>query len=258
MDILIVMLASGLVVLTVWGFISPRGQWRVLVAWSRREPYAHEPGAGAITLQRIVAGIGVVILAIAGWSMYSGYLESLPGAGEPPGPVEQMWGSPAPVVVNRVFTPLGNPPATLVKQAILKYQVVDGPSRDPQYLFSLGHLEVKDADKGIGYIGRNPGPGLTALDTADLVVEVRGDRACIPQEVVVNEDKDTVQIAVYYGQPNPSDGSNAVNLAHCKAKPSADKALSVLIPIDLSEQLGDRSVVTLDGGKKIPVVKVLD
>lgn len=258
MKILIVALASGLAVLTVWGFISPRGQWRVLAAWSRREPYAHEPGAGVVAVQRIVAGVGIVILATVGCSMYGSYLDTLPKAQRPPGPVEQMWGSPAPRVVNRVFTPLETPPAGLVSQAVVSYQVVNGGSRDPQYLFSLPHFAVKNADKGIGYLGHDPQPGLSALDTADLVVEVRGDRACIPQQVVVEEDDETVRIAVYYGQPNPSDGSNAVNLAHCAAKPSAAKARTVLVPVDLATYLGSRKVVTFDGAKKLPAVKVID
>lgn len=258
MKILIVICAGGLAVLTVWGFISPRGQWRVLVGWSRREPSANEPGAGVVAVQRIVAGAGIVVLVVSGWSMYTSYLDSLPAPAAPPGPVEKMWGSPAPVVVNRVFTPLQAPPAGLVEQAIVGYQPVNGASRDPQYLFSLDRLTVKNANQGIGYLGHDPQPGLSALDTADLVVEVRGDRACIPQKVVVEEDNEVVRVAVYYGQPNPSDGSNAINLAHCKAKPSAAKIRPVLIPIDLADYLGKRTVVTFDGAKKIPAVKVFD
>ena len=258
MKILIVMLACGLAALTVWGFISPRGQWRVLAAWSRREPYAHEPGPAMVAVQRVVAGAGIVALAASGWGMYSTYRDSLPANALPPGPVEQMWGSPAPVVVNRVFTPVAAPPSDLVNQPILGYQVVNGAARDPQYLFSLDHLRVKGANESVGYIGRQPQPGLAALDTADLVIEVRGDAACIPQQVVVAEDDGTVRIAVYYGQPNPTDGSNVVNLSHCKAKPSAAKAKPVLVPIDLATFLGDRAVVTYDGGKKIPLVRVID
>lgn len=210
-----------------------------------------------VAIQRVVAGAGIVALSASGWAMYSGYLDSLPRAAAPPGPVEQMWGSPAPVVVNRVFTPLESAPGTLVNQAITGYQVVNGASRDPQYLFSLGHLTVKNAKRGVGYLGHDPQPGLSALDTADLVVEVRGDPACIPQQLVVREDDKTVRIAVYYGQPNPSDGSNAVNLAHCKVTPSAAAAKAVLIPVDLATYLGDRKVVTFSGGKSIPLVKVI-
>ena len=175
MNPLLLVIAGGLAILTVWGFISPRGQWRVLAAWSRREPYANEPGPGLVAIQRVVAGIGLVVLATAGWSMYTAYLDSLPKAPPPPGLVEQMWGSPAPKVVNRVFTPLESPPAGLVKEQVLGYQVVNGNSRDPQYLFSLDHFAVKGATVGIGYLGHQPQAGLVALDTADLVIEVRGE-----------------------------------------------------------------------------------
>jgi hypothetical protein len=197
-------------------------------------------------------------MVVAGSSIYGSYLRSLPESAPPPGPVEQMWGSPAPVVVNRVFTPQSAASATLVNQKILGYQSVNGAPRDPHYLFSLGHLVVKNANDGIGYIGRDPQPGLSALDTADLVVEVRGDRACIPQQVVVDEGDKVVRVAVYYGQPNPSDGSNVANLTKCAAKPSAAHARSVLVPIALDKSLGNRTVVTFDGAKKIPVVKVND
>lgn len=230
----------------------------MLAAWSRREPYAYEPGSAMVAVQRVVAAAGIVALGACGWGMYSNYRASLPGNASPPGPVEQMWGSPAPVVVNRVFSPVGAPESALVNQPILGYQPVNGGSRDPQYLFSLDHLKVTDANKSVGYIGRDPQPGLSALDTADLVVELRGDSACIPQQAVVTEDDETVRIAVYYGQPNPTDGSNAVNLSHCNAKPPAARSTPVLVPIDLATFLGDRTVVTFDGGKKIPLVQVVD
>lgn len=258
MNPLFLVIAVSLAVLTVWGFISPRGQWRVLAAWSRREPHAHEPGAAAVAVQRIVAGIGIIVLATSGWSLYSGFLDSLPKAPPPPGPVEKMWGSPAPQVINRVFTPIESAPAGLVPQRVLGYQVVNGTSRDPRYLFSLDHFAVKGASQGIGYLGHEPQAGLVALDTADVVIEVRGDSVCIPQQVVVDENDDTVSVAVYYGQPNPSDGSNAVNLAKCKVKPSAARSTPVLVPIDLAEALGKRTLVTLDGAKKIRAVSLIE
>ena len=84
----------------------------------------------------------------------------------------------------------------------------------------------------------------------DILGDDVGDQVILEAD----EGEDVVKVAVYYGQPNPSDGSNAVNLAKCKTKPAADEATSVLVPIDLATTLGDRKVVTFDGGKKIPVV----
>lgn len=253
----LVVIASGLAILTVWGFISPRGQWRVLASWSRREPYANEPSAGLVAVQRFVAGAGILAMVLAGCSIYGNYLASQSKPPPPPGPVERMWGSPAPEVINRVFDALSAVPAGLVAQPVLRYQRVDGAFRTPGYLFTLDHYWVKDADKGIGYLGHAPNPGFAALDSADLVVELRGDSNCIPQQVLVQESEDVVRVAVYYGQPNPSDGSNAAHLDECVITPPVSGSASVLVPVDLQAPLGKRAVESLDGSKKIREVPLL-
>jgi hypothetical protein len=156
-----------------------------------------------------------------------------------------MWGTPAPKVINRVFVPATSAPTNLVNQKVLGYQTIDGTIRDPNYLFSLANLRVNGADSGVGYVGWEPAAGMLALDSANLVIHLDGDSRCIPQEVVVLESVDTVAVGVFYGQPNPTDGSNAVNLANCSSKPS--KSTSVLIPIKLGSPLGARTLTALDG-----------
>lgn len=253
---LFVVIACGLAILTVWGFISPRGQWRVLAGWSRRQPYANEPSAGMVALHRLVAGAGILAMAVASFSIYGGYLAGQPKTPPPPSPVERMWGTPAPQVINRVFESLSGVPNGLVAQRVVGYQVMDGSSRTPGYLFTLDRYQVRDANNGVGYLGQAPDPGYTALDSADLVVQVRGDKDCIPQQVVVLEDEDVVRIGVYYGQPNPTDGSNAAHLADCSAKPTGADSTSVLVPIDLADPLGKRAVQNVDGSKKIRAVEL--
>lgn len=254
---LFIVIASGLAILTVWGFISPRGQWRVLAGWSRRRPHADEPSAGLIALHRLVAGAGIAAMVLAGCSLYGGYLAAQPKPPPPPGAVERMWGTPAPQVIDRVFEALSTVPVGLVAQPMLGYQAMDGNSRTPGYLFTLDRYRVQDADKGIGYLGHAPDPGFTALDSADLVVQVRGDKDCIPQQVVVQEDDDTVRIGVYYGQPNPSDGSNAAHLGDCPPKPSKSGSASVLVPVDLNAPLGNRTVERFDNSKRIRAVPLI-
>jgi hypothetical protein len=254
---LFVLIASGLAILTVWGFVSPRGQWRVLASWSRREPYANEPSTGLVALHRLVAGAGILAMVLAGSSMYGGYLASQPKPPPPPAAVERMWGTPVPEVIDRVFHALSAAPTGLIAQPVLKYQSMDGGSRTPGYLFDLDRYRVKNADEGIGYLGRAPDPGFTALDSADLVVQLRGDKNCIPQQVVVIEGESTVRIGVYYGQPNPSDGSNAAHLDECVLAPPETGAASVLLPIDLEAPLGKRTVQNLDGSKKIRAVQLI-
>jgi hypothetical protein len=212
-----VAIASSLAILTAWGFVSPRGQWRVLAGWSRHT-IEDEPGTASMVVHRVVSGVGIVVLVVAGASIYGQHFD-LPGR-IPSGPINQMWGSPAPKVVNRVFVPATSVPTSLVNQKVLGYQSMDGSIRDPNYLFSLANLRVKGADSGVGYLGWDPAAGMLALDSANLVLHLNGDSRCIPQEVVVIQGTATVSVGVFYGQPNPTDGSNAVNLANCSQKPS--------------------------------------
>ena len=85
------------------------------------------------------------------------------------------------------------------------------------------------------------------MDTADLVVRVNGDRRCFPQQVVVREEGDVVRVGVYYGQANPSDGSNLVHVRDCDPSPDGRTGVSVLVPVRLSDDLGSREVQWLDG-----------
>jgi hypothetical protein len=248
-----VAIASSLAILTAWGFVSPRGQWRVLAGWSRQSAVEDEPGAASMAVHRVVSGVGIVVLVVAGASIYGQHFD-LP-VRSPSGPIDQMWGSPAPKVVNRVFAPATSAPTTLVNQKVLGYQSMDGSIRSPNYLFSLANLRVKGANNGVGYVGWQPAAGMLALDSANLVVHLNGDSRCIPQEVVVIQGTDTVSIGVFYGQPNPTDGSNAVNLANCSPKPS--KSTSVLIPIKLASPLGARTLTALDGKTVIPAVPLV-
>lgn len=249
--LLLVVLAS-LGVILLWGLISPRSQWRVLVSWSYRDPHADEPTGSAYAVYRVVAALGIATMVTSGFLTYRANLESLPPPPVPPTAAERMWGSPEPVVVNRVVTPVSTPPADLVDQPILGYQTLDGQTRQPPYLFGLATFDHDSANTEDGYIGSDPSTGLVALDTARLVVRVEGDPLCFPHAAVVRETAESVSIAVYYGQANPPDGSNAENLANCNTRASG-ASISTLIPIQLAGPLKDRKVLTLDGDPIRPV-----
>ena len=167
-----------------------------------------------------------------------------------------MWGVPAPVVVNRVVIPLNEAPVGLVDQPVLAYQAVDGTRRQPSYLFSLHELKQQNAVDTNGLVGVPPPAGLVALDTADMVVQVNGDRRCFPQQVVVREEDDVVRVGVFYGQANPSDGSNVLHVRDCDPTPEGRARVSVLVPLQLSDALGTREVQWLDGTpvKRVQVV----
>jgi hypothetical protein len=242
--LLIVLVSLGIVFL--WGLLAPRSQWRVLVSWSYRDPHANEPTGSAYLLYRVIAALGIATMIVSGVLAYRSHLDAQPGPSAPPTAVERMWGSPEPLVVNRVFGSVAKPPKDLVSQPILGYQAVSGKTRQPLYLFSLKTFRLDAATTENGYIGTDPTPGLVALDTADLVVRVAGDPQCFPHKAIVRENEDTVEIAVYYGQANPADGAEKGELAQCGTRASG-LSVSTLLPISLASPLGTRTVVTLDG-----------
>ncbi len=243
-------------VVLLWGLVAPRSQWRVLVSWSYRDPHADEPTGSAYFVYRIVAALGIATMITSGILAYRVNVESQPLALIPPTAVELMWGIPDPVVVNRVINSAETPPKNLADQPILGYQELDGQTRQPPYLFGLSRFTLTAATKANGYIGSKPSTGLVALDTARLVVQVKGDPVCFPHAAVVRETAESVSIAIYYGQPNPKDGSNKGNLDKCNTRASGAN-VSTLIPIQLTAPLKDRTVLTLKGEaiRNIPLQK---
>jgi hypothetical protein len=245
----LVVVLGGLTALTIWGFVAPRSQWRVLTGWSSRDPGGSEPSPVIIGIHRTVAGIAVATLAVGGMSVVRGVIQPTGQSSERAitDPVRLLWGVPDPHVVNRVFVPVTTPPTGLVREPVLLYQTVNGKHRDPAYLFGLP-IYTRPAPKATdGYLGAKPPVGLSALDSADLVVQVRADRRCTPQQVLVVESDTAVAVAVYYGRP-VGESLDAKTLATpCDLAAKGDKATSVLIPIDLAAPVGTRTVLNLEG-----------
>lgn len=217
-----------------------------MFSWTYRDSFRGEPSRSGYLLFRLVSAIGVISLTLGSVGAYQVWQRRQPVPPAPPTLVELMWGKPNPVVLNKVVHGVTQIPTGLVDQPILGYQVVDGQTRQPSYLFGLKHFKLKSATKLNGLVGTGPSAGLVALDTADLVLKVSGDPKCFAQVVVVREDAEKVEVGVYYGQANPSDGSNKDQVANCSTI-SARENRSTLIPIDLSDEVGKRQVVGLDG-----------
>lgn len=252
--LLVAMVSLGAVLL--WALIAPRSQWFLFASWSYRDRDADEPSKLAYLFYRIVAVLGIV--ALTATMFFTHQVDQVIKPEAPPPPptaVERMWGTPDPVVVNRVIDPVDTPPKGLVSQPILGYQLLDGQTRQPPYAFNLAHFALNGATTENGYIGTDPQPGLVGLDTASLMIHVAGDPQCFPQAAVVHVYSKTVSIAVYYGQANPPDGSNSENLGKCSVDEDA-ASVSTLIPIPLVASLRDRTVVTLSG-KEIPLIALI-
>lgn len=218
----------------------------MLAAWTRRDPYASEPGPVSVGVHRFVAIVATLGLGFGGVMLWQQYKSSLPQPPPPLSSLQQMWGAPDPVVVDRVIDSVPSIPSTLVAQPILRYQLVDNSRRTPNYLFDLQAWKPQGALAGGGLLGSQPSPGLSALDTAALVVQVRGDKNCIPRAAYATEDSTTVVVAVFYGRPDVA-GAAPATLNQCTTVSRDSDSISVLIPVRLQESVGKRVVRNVDG-----------
>lgn len=237
--------AATLGAVLLWSLFAPRSSWRSLTGWSVSDPHGNEPGGTGYGLRRLVSGLGAlgfaaVLVVIAGSSLAG----TFPVPPSPPSAVRVMWGTPDPQVVNRVVVPVAAAPADLQQIPIIGYQAFTN-SGAPSYLTRLKQYTLLGKASPAGYIGRVPDEGLAAIDTAALVVNVRGPLLCLPRQAVVIETDATVQIGIFYGLPDSADGSLVDHLAGCPL--DAPLTASVLIPIPLANSVGDRKVQTLDG-----------
>ena len=239
-------IAATLGIVLLWGVFAPRAQWRALASWSISDPHRSEPGGAAYAVRRLIAGLGVlslvtVVLVATSPVWLSGAQPVAPGLSA----VEQMWGKPAPQIVNRAIKPLNAPPSGLVEFPVLGYQAFDEEAGSPEYLARLTTFTRLGVQQIPGYIGTLPDVGFSGVDFAELVVNTRGPVLCIPRQAVVIESETAVQIGIFYGLPDSTDGSAVDHAAGCPI----DSTLtgSVLIPLPLSAPVGDREVQGLDG-----------
>ncbi|WP_231600900.1 fumarate hydratase [Salinibacterium sp. SWN248] len=238
-------MAIPLGVAVVWAILAPRNQWRSLFSWSVANAHSSEPGGAAYASRQLIAGIAlglallVVIVALISSS-----------SREPQGPshvsdLEQTWGSPAPLFVYRTFQPATSPDPALVEVPIENYLPVNDDEAAPLYLLDLEPFSRLGTTNIPGYIGSEPDETDSTIGRADVLIHVRGPLLCVPRRVVVVEGPESVQIAVQYGLPTPSDGSKPDNAEACPL--GEDLTGSVLIPITLNDVIGERSVEGLDG-----------
>lgn len=255
MNTLVGSIVGILSVVFLWGAVSPRSQWYVLVGWTRTDPRASEPGSSAYAGGRLLSLVGLALILTLGVSWGVGAITIGPVERvRAPSVVERVWGEPRSYVVDRVFTPLPAPPEGLVEQAITGYQRANGAERSPRYLYGEGRIRSAGLATQPGFLGVAPLPGSVALDTADVVVHVRGDADCMPQQVVVIPLEGAVQLGVFFG-PSTAAGTDAEgeDPAVCDVSPAPDESRGYLIPIDLTAPLGAREVQSL-AGAPIPSV----
>jgi len=237
-------IAATLGLLFLWGLVAPRSQWLTLSAWSFSDPHAREPGAAGYSMRRLGSAIGLIGLTSVGFVAAASFVDGLPRPPALPTPVHAMWGEPDPRVINRIVRGVAAPPAGLIEVPLIDYQAFDatGPAA---YLIGLSKYTVLGASSVPGLIGVDPETEVPATATAELVVHVRGPILCIPRAAVVKETDTTVKIALYYGLPDSADGSPVDSVKGCQTDSLV--TVSILIPIDLTSAVGDRTVESLDG-----------
>ena len=244
-------LAALLGGILLWGLVAPRSQWRVLVGWSARDPAAAEPGDSVHGVRRFICAFGLAgLAAVLGVQLWNG-LATQPSAAAEPDPVERMWGSPPPRLVDRTVVPLAEPPAHLLAGPIPGYQAIE-PGFAPHYLVDLPKFALLGDTAPLGLLGTYPGDGYTAYGVADLLVATQGPLLCVPRAAVVVETETEVQVGVYWGLA----GDDAQDhLAACTIA-EGDLLQTVLVPLGLASELGARSVVTVEGQPvgEVPVI----
>ena len=227
----------------LWGLFWPRSQWRVLASWSRRDPDASEPSAVAFTMVRLLSGVGVAMFLGVGIVLVADFVRSLPEPEPAPTAMQKMWGpAPAPKVVDRIVEPSAAANPNLASQGIIGYQVVDNVEHTPRYLAFLEAYEPPGFEAQ--YIGRDPGTGFSALDSAELVLNLRVKKQCVPQQAVIIESETTVQIGVFSGLSGTVGTAEPGN-AFCSG--GSLLGPSLLLPVNLKSPIGEREVQNLDG-----------
>ncbi|MCW4386448.1 hypothetical protein OH146_11760 [Salinibacterium sp. SYSU T00001] len=240
----VVFAVALLAVVFVWGLFWPRSQWQVLAAWLRRNPDASEPSATAYAFHRILSGLGVATFLTVGVALAITYINSLPAPEPPKTALQQMWGAaPRPVVVDRVVRSVGEADPSFAEQAILGYQLVDNVAHTPRYLVYLDNYNPPGSDSPL--IGAPPSEGFAALDSAELVVNVRVKAQCTPLQAVVVESEEAVQVAIYSAISSPVGAPAVANHEFCEGGSTVGPSL--LIPLDLAQPVGEREVQLLDG-----------
>lgn len=244
MGFVFVVLAVTVGIICLWGLFAPRGQWIALSSWSFSDPHAGEPSGAAYAVRRLASALGLVATLIVVAVSAPGLSFATQTTERPPSDVDIMWGEPNPTIVNRDVIGIAAPPGGLVEVPIEGYQAF-GDDGVPEYLQRLKTFTRLGTESIPGYIGTVPDVGFSALDFATMIVHVRGAILCVPRQAVVIETEETVQIGVFYGLPNPTDGSVPDNEKECaNGQPLTG---SVLLPIKLLAPVGDRSVQALDG-----------
>lgn len=241
-------------IICLWGLLAPRGQWRALSAWSFSDPHDGEPSGAAYAVRRLASALGLIAIVIVVAISAPGFSFATPTVERPPSDVDIMWGEPNPTIVNRDVIGLAAPPAGLVEVPIVGYQAF-GDDGVPEYLLRLKTFTRLGTESIPGYIGTIPDVGFSALDRASIIVNVRAAILCVPRQAVVIETEETVQIGIFYGLPNPADGSVPDNETECaNGQPLTG---SVLIPLQLLMPVGDRAVQSLDGTEltEVPVAE---
>ncbi|SDT14366.1 DUF6199 family natural product biosynthesis protein [Actinoplanes derwentensis] len=217
----LVLILIPVAAMLLWSVISPRSQWRILAAWSYRDPEANEPSDAAFALTRLGS---VVMLAVLVWQVIGLATDSADTDARPaPTPVtsaeaaeqlrSQFGVAHATVVTVPVLTAQ---PASAGRVKILRHRVVDAAA-PPAYV----------------------APALTGQTGTWLVLGVRADVP--PAGVRINDIPGPVYVSVFAGCD-----------AACPSEPVASGENFYLVTVRLGEPLARRLVFDGSTGRPAP------
>lgn len=224
--------------LLFWGVVAPRSHWRVLIGWSARDPDASEPGDALYGLRRSLAALGLLGVLVVGGLQIAAMVLDRPVSAPDATPLERMWGSPTPHLIDRVVLTAAEAPEAYVRGTVLGYQSLDR-GYPPNYLAELPRFAFLGEAGPAGIVGSAPVDGFTGYGAGDILLAVEGPLSCIPRVVVAVETETSVELDVHWGLPGPADQDHA---AVCGA--AAPVTQTVLIPVQLTDGVGDRLVVS--------------
>lgn len=238
-----IVLAAFAGALLLWGLIDPRGQWRVLVGWSTRNPEASEPGDAVQAVRRLVSAAGLAGVIAVVVVLVVGQVASQPKPAIAPTALELMWGTPVPRLVDRVIVPGTETPDGLVEGEVVAVQAIDAGFA-PSYLITMPRWSRLGDAAPAGIVGSAAPKGATGYGLASLLISVRGPLLCIPRVVVVEETDTEIRVGVWFGPPDGVDSDLPVEEA-CASNASASER--ILLPVYLDADVDDRDVLTIDG-----------
>lgn len=250
MGYLLLVLALAVLML-LWSLISPRSQWRILKSWTYRNPEANEPSDAAYGLTRIGALVGLLVLFGGFWYLWQSENERRAAMEEwiaksEANPFTTVW----PAEPSEVFV------VDDIEQ--LDSAIGSGSKSEDaagESTVEIGAYAVLDGDSA--YLRSLPPRELHKIPPeADLLVSVESP-SVVPTRVRVVENSVSVMVTLLddcASSKRSEESSSSPEADKCDGDAAVRSQSLVLVPIDLEQPLGKRTLMDDSQDVLVPVV----